>query len=95
MDAKHTPGPWSVLEVRNLDGEGWAREIEAADLTVALIYADVNMDADARLIAAAPDMYAALLAVLPDLQHYVDTHGAGPDVRLAALRAALAKADGR
>jgi hypothetical protein len=31
----------------------------------------------------------AVLACLPDLEHYAATHGAGPDVRLAALKEAL------
>lgn len=31
-----------------------------------------------------------LEAVLPDLEHYVSTHGPGPDVRLAAFKEALA-----
>lgn len=33
----------------------------------------------------------ALEAVIPDLEHYVSTHGPGPDVRLAAFKEALAK----
>ena len=50
--------------------------------------------ANARLIAAAPELLEALEAVLPDLEHYVATHGPGPDKRLAAARAAIAKARG-
>lgn len=36
----------------------------------------------------------ALEAVVPDLEHYVSTHGPGPDVRLAAFKAALADVHG-
>ena len=47
-----------------------------------------------RLIAAAPELLEALEAVLPDLEHYVATHGPGPDKRLALAREAIAKAKG-
>ena len=50
--------------------------------------------ANARLIASAPELIDALEAVLPDLEHYVATHGPGPDKRLAIARAAIAKARG-
>lgn len=36
-----------------------------------------------------PSILTAIRAVLPDLEHYVSTHGPGPDVRLAALKKAL------
>jgi hypothetical protein len=48
----------------------------------------------ARLIAAAPDLLEALEDCLADLQHYVSTHGPGPDSRLAKAEAAIAKAKG-
>lgn len=48
--------------------------------------------ANCRLIAAAPALYDAASACIPDLQHYVDTHGPGPDRRLSALLTALAMA---
>lgn len=48
----------------------------------------------AHLIAAAPDLLAALEACLPDLKHYAATHGPGPDRRLEQARAAIAKAKG-
>lgn len=35
-------------------------------------------------------MIQALEAVVPDLEHYVSTHGPGPDVRLAAFKEAMA-----
>lgn len=51
-----------------------------------------TMAANARLIAAAPALAEALVACLVDLSHYAATHGPGPDKRLEAARAALAKA---
>ena len=35
------------------------------------------------------DLTEAVKVVIPDLQHYVSTHGAGPDNRLAALELTL------
>ena len=37
-----------------------------------------------------PDLVTAVKAVLGDLEHYVSTHGPGPDRRLADLKLALA-----
>ena len=62
---------------------------------VATVYHfDGELAANAMIIAAAPTLLDALEAVIPDLEHYVATHGPGPDKRLAAARAAIAKARG-
>lgn len=53
MSAKHTPGPWTAVSDPNgwtLEGRGMSITAEAFDCS----------NADARLIAAAPDMLAAL-----------------------------------
>ena len=90
----YTPGPWDV------EPKGSRHFIDGADgLTVAYLdRAGVRerseIEANARLIASAPELIEALEAVLPDLEHYVATHGPGPDKRLAAARAAIAKARG-
>ena len=90
----HTPGPWDV------EPKGSRHFVDGADgLTVAYLdRAGVRerseIEANARLIASAPELIEALEAVLPDLEHYVATHGPGPDKRLAIARAANAKARG-
>ena len=90
----HTPGPWDV------EPKGSRHFVDGADgLTVAYIdragvRERIEIEANARLIAAAPTLLEALEAVLPDLEHYVATHGPGPDNRLAIARAAIAKARG-
>ena len=90
----HTPGPWDV------EPKGSRHFVDGADgLTVAYIdragvRERIEIEANARLIAAAPTLLEALEAVLPDLEHYVATHGPGPDKRLAIARAAIAKARG-
>ena len=106
----YTPGPWRVKQTgftyfRDLTilGEDWQGEetpIAAALVRNALHpygradKARAEIEANARLIAAAPELLEALEAVLPDLEHYVATHGPGPDKRLAIARAAIAKARG-
>ena len=84
----HTPRPWKVTR--------WSDKRLSVDRGTHSI-ATLNdsgdeTEANARLITAAPDLLAALDAVLPDLEHYVATHGPGPDRRLAQARAAIAAA---
>lgn len=98
----HTPGPWKVRVSHNGALRGYS--IEHEDETLRSIVArnwehelceeHGNSLPNARLIAAAPELISALEAVLPDLEHYVATHGPGPDKRLALARAAIAKARG-
>lgn len=45
-----------------------------------------------RIRAQRDQLLEALEACLPDLQHYVSTHGPGPDARLAAAVAAITAA---
>jgi hypothetical protein len=85
--SKHTPGPWkeamwggrvAIIHDRTNDG--------TFDVVVAC-NDQAPTFADARLIAAAPDLLAALKAmVLNDTHTYRDCH--------MAARAAIAKAEG-
>jgi len=89
----HTPGPWAILP----NTPHFVRAMHPAEgmQPVATVYHfNGELAANARLIAAAPELLEALEAVLPDLEHYVATHGPGPDKRLAIARAAIAKARG-
>lgn len=90
---KHTPGPWSAAPVLSF-GEF---EIAGANKEeVALIYGYSGGDepganpseANARLIAAAPELLEALKAVLDDKTR---TYA----VRCMKARAVIAKAEGR
>ena len=85
MKTQHTPGPWTV-DNQSIHGPDGIRFLAVAG--------EGAGQANARLIASAPELIDALEAVLPDLEHYVATHGPGPDKRLAAARAAIAKARG-
>lgn len=62
VEARHTPGPWAI-DSRN--GSCYVVAPDAAT-TVAEVKlpTDEQGDADARLIAAAPDLLAALKAVV-------------------------------
>lgn len=93
--SKHTPGPWtaicppsSSLTTRMIQGsnseivahigpQGWARDV------------DVEV-ADARLIAAAPDLLAALRLCAATMERRF-----GDCFEVAKARKAIAKAEGR
>jgi hypothetical protein len=89
---KHTPGPWSV------DGEGIKAIVRDANMMIVAIRHRMPGDAheaNARLIAAAPDLLAALNGFVINEQNLNDEHFAGVQERLMKLaRAAIAKATG-
>ncbi len=92
MRAKHTPGPW-------LQVGAWV-EVERDDIPDICTCnpRDIGQDhlkwnwktvhANARLIAAAPDLLEALKDVLPELESI------GPLEKFERARAAIAKATG-
>lgn len=88
MKSTHTPGPWKAT------GKEVGTDYEATHGMVASIIGMPNRwetEANARLIAAAPDLYAAVEALLA--LHADD--GTRDDVpEWKAARAALAKARG-
>lgn len=76
MNVAHTPGPWVVNETGcqlQICHESLTGDL-IYDLRIAVICGDLNdgndddvLRADAALIAAAPDMLAALQAILPHI----------------------------
>lgn len=56
------------------------------------ICSHVVSESNAKLIAASPCLLQSVLECLPDLEHYVATHGSGPDKRLESLKSAISKA---
>jgi hypothetical protein len=88
--AKHTPGPWKIE--RNCLHEP---VIEAVDGALVAICRKGQL-ADSRLIAAAPDLIAALRVLVDHAQetypHFEDERGKR-DIALSL--AAIAKAEGR
>ena len=92
--SKHTPGPWTANKPTRDNGRA---EIHAGCMLVAQAFnwmldaeGDEQCWADARLIAAAPD----LLAALKELMVAADRVSAEPVTWLGKARAAIAKAEG-
>ena len=91
---KHTPGPWSVTWCN----DGWCVEARPCGICETHIYGDAGSpsmperEANARLIAAAPEL---LEAAKQALQVFVD-QGWDDDLSAAkSLKAAIAKAEGK
>jgi len=97
MSSKHTPGPWrtNLVDDTLIESGGWC---------VAKAYGDYDtdferMEANARLIAAAPDMLAALIGLQYILASAESNASGNPNHdhvqrRVGAARAAIAKASG-
>ena len=93
MTTKHTPGPWH-------DKDGIIRTADNAML--ALVYSNGvgSVTANARLIAAAPDLLAALRGCVDALNSHVRSEFEGVwlesdfESLLSPYRAAIAKAEG-
>jgi len=82
--------PRTVSDAR-LDGESWLDMRERTEDERLAV--DFEQRCNTRLIAAAPELLEALLAILPDA---LDNHCGGSDTagRIAKARAAIAKAMG-
>ena len=101
MNTQHTPGPWEVKI--GTEDDDWAHQwptIEAKNYVVVGtegIYQDFDTDmANARLIAAAPDLLEALQDLFEDDMEHV-LMGDGKDDQIEAIskaKAAIAKATG-
>jgi hypothetical protein len=98
----HTPGPWAVQVDQDGEVVVWTRQSHIG--TLATVHADdINgswpVEANARLIAAAPDLLQHLEAMVA---HYVQLAGSGDcglwdpenEVEVTAARAAIARATG-
>ena len=103
----HTPGPWSIYETAGNGGNIPARmevvapESERAKRLIANIYGFKLPEgrANARLIAAAPELYKALEELRDKVWRIIDLHRdsearAEANVALERANAALAKARG-
>lgn len=104
-NAQHTPGPWRIGSLASYDGytgqpyrNVWAGEDEAATVVARAIRSDGAMtndvDADALLIAAAPDLLDALKAMVKAYRPADDDDDLGFEPWTKAAHAAIAKATG-
>ena len=89
----YTPGPWSVID----DGIHAHVFIGAGAFPYGETIAEEVTQANARLIAAAPELLAALTAAHAALDSIYETEGLLTEERaaLARIEAAIAKAEGR
>lgn len=102
MDAKHTPGPW--INHGRIAQSGLPHSAVAAKTLIARVYSEAFGDseqeaANARLIAAAPEMLAEVESLYTELADF-ENNWPGRDTgkgqyRLIRLRTLLAKATGR
>jgi hypothetical protein len=95
MTAKHTPGPWRLVDDPEEGKPAQCIRTKAWDIATAWGGYSAA-EADARLIAAAPDPLAALLVA--ELASEELCQGQDPAnecwITLATIRAAIAKAKG-
>lgn len=93
MSNTHTPGPWTAHIER------FSTSIQIGEAFVSAPYQPPNgrgrcpqQDADARLIAAAPDLLAACEAAIETIEDAENTANTNCEPTLVLLRAAIAKA---
>ena len=83
----HTPGPWTVSNAGIWAVSPWNAKVLIGTVVVSGPMNGIDAQANAQMFAAAPDMLAALKAmVLNDTHTYRDCH--------KAALAAIAKAEG-
>lgn len=107
-EAKHTPGPWHLIRCGGKDGSAVATIEPKPDMMVAPNYwlvATANTlreewAANARLIAAAPELLEALTAIVADFDMDRGAHiqEGGGDIEdtpeIGRARAAISRATG-
>ena len=93
----HTPGPWKVINFKRREGRVY--EILAnGHGSIALLteFSQLQPEANARLIAAAPELWAACQAVLSTVNYTIGSEEADRyRPLLKQVRAALTHAEGR
>jgi hypothetical protein len=108
LNAKHTPGPWKVVpfsdpsktipHIMATSQSQTGHPIEIAVLWASAVDSPEECIANARLIAAAPDLLAAMKDMLSGWRYirrnHGDLYGVGWDRCENSARAAIAKAGG-
>lgn len=107
MSSKHTPGPWEVSHGGHGSPHGFVideyyvlNRTVADDVAIAADIVDpatqMPSEANARLIAAAPELLEALIRLEAELveDKYGECYEPSPFENLALARAAIAKATG-
>lgn len=96
MSTKHTPAPWftkregfSTVYVEARIGGGWIQEVAACGPTED---GQLQQEANARLIAAAPELLEALKAVIEGCEYSCIANECNWHVKTMPKNAALEKA---
>lgn len=97
MSAKHTPGPWTIRTLENF-GFNVVHYVDGDRFNIHRV-AKTGDEANARLIAAAPDLLAALATFVAEYVEMVESGDAGfwdaeTEAKVIAARAAISKAEG-
>ena len=107
---KYTPGPWEAKKLlcdgKIVNKEGWEIHTPGYDVcTLVFVGAPIRKEADACLIAAAPELLEACKLVPPlleQLRGFANDAFGGPssvtdciDLVLSEINAAIAKAEGK
>ena len=111
MNTKHTPGPWAIETVKRLIGDSKETYdslcVTFASPLRAKLICELGADTlpdnpqNARLIAAAPDLLAALKDILSGWRYirqdpaHLSIYGVGWDRAQKAAEAAIAKSEGK
>jgi hypothetical protein len=101
MSAPSTPGPWSIGPHQRIISSGWSIRIKDGS-AIAYVLGEKNpeLQANARLIAAAPELLDALRKAIDALAGGLWDYGPGQDEHdqcnqvVDECRAAIAKATG-
>lgn len=94
MNAKHTPGPWHYLGGRFVAaGTNPGCPFVADCMVSESIRATGTTEANAKLIAAAPELLEACKIMLVQFKRYRTGHGAAAYHAINILEEAIAKAE--
>ena len=99
-DAKHTPGPWNVITGPDHEPPDFSDLLIGVRPCGILAHVDPSnempsvADANARLIASAPDLLAAAEAALAGIEACLPQVARALAEELAKLRTAIARARG-
>jgi len=95
----HTPGPWEWDRALEITHDGGLRRIaDVADHTGVESMPETRWQANALLMAAAPELLAALEDIVPQFESRIIWSGSNPEYAAAVTseaRAAIAKAKGK
>lgn len=93
---KHTPGPWKVSLEDYSENRAYIRSEEYdRDIACVLGYSSEQLKANAKLIAAAPDLLAACERALVAFENQPPNYNEDRYEPLLKLSAAIKKAGGR